>query len=102
MVEPDTGLITNTGLTKASGPDNSDATVGIALLAGDRRLHSERGEPVEVLADLAYGTGDALAALEQAGHGAVIKPWPLRPTGRGASSRARRPRRTPRRRPTAR
>ena len=35
VVEPDTGLITNTALTKATGPDNSDATVGIALLAGD-------------------------------------------------------------------
>jgi len=32
VVEPDTGLITNTGLTKATGPDNSDANVGIALL----------------------------------------------------------------------
>jgi len=76
VVEPDTGLITNTGLTKATGPDNSDATVGIALLADDPSLNSE---PVEVLADSAYATGDALAAFEQAGHRAVIKPWPLRP-----------------------
>ena len=40
VVEPDTGLITNTALTKATGPDNSDATVGIALLAGDTSLDS--------------------------------------------------------------
>jgi IS5 family transposase len=89
VVEPDTGLITNTGLTKATGPDNSDATVGIALLADDPSLVSldpdvgqdvgQAGDPVEVLADSAYGTGDALAALDAAGHRAVIKPWPLRP-----------------------
>jgi hypothetical protein len=79
VVEPDTGLITNTGLTKATGPDNSDATVGIALLAGDSSLDLAAGEPIEVLADSAYGTGDALAALEHVGHTAVIKPWPLRP-----------------------
>jgi IS5 family transposase len=79
VVEPDTGLITNTGLTKAAGPDNSDATVGIALLHGDTTLDAGTGETLEVLADSAYATGDALAALEQAGHTAVIKPWPLRP-----------------------
>ena len=83
VVEPDTGLITNTGLTKATGPDNSDATVGIALL-GDRPEPGprRRRDAVEVLADSAYGTGDALAALEAAGHRAVIKPWPLRPADR--------------------
>jgi IS5 family transposase len=79
VVEPDTGLITNTGLTKATGPDNSDATVGIALLATDPSLDPEPGEPVEVLADSAYGSGEALAEIEAAGHRAVIKPWPLRP-----------------------
>jgi hypothetical protein len=89
VVEPDTGLITNTGLTKASGPDNSDATVGIALLDRDPSLASldpdvgQAGEPVEVLADSAYGSGEALAALDDAGHRAVIKPWPLRPTVAG-------------------
>ena len=41
VVEPDTGLITNTGLTKATGPDNSDATVGIALLHGDPSLRQD-------------------------------------------------------------
>ena len=33
----------------------------------------------EVLGDSAYGTGDARAALAEAGHTAVIKPMPLRP-----------------------
>ena len=73
IAEPDTGLITGCTLTKASGPDTGDATVGLALLAGDRTL----GEQVQVLADSAYGTGAMLAGLAAAGHTAVIKPWPL-------------------------
>jgi len=75
VVEPDTGLITATRLTAAAGPANSDATVGVALLAED---DSATGS-VQVLGDSAYGTGDALAALTGAGHTPVIKPWPLRP-----------------------
>jgi Transposase DDE domain/Transposase domain (DUF772) len=74
VVEPDTGLITATRLTGAAGAANSDAAVGVALLAED---NSTTG-PVEVLGDSAYGTGEALAALHRAGHTAVIKPWPLR------------------------
>lgn len=35
-------------------------------------------QPVRVLGDSAYGTGDARAALATAGHAAVIKPFPLR------------------------
>jgi DDE family transposase/transposase-like protein DUF772 len=73
VVEPDTGLITTTGLTGAAGAANSDATVGVALLADDDSIAG----PVEVLGDAAYGTGEALAALAAAGHTAVIKPWPL-------------------------
>jgi hypothetical protein len=49
------------------------------LLAQDPTLPG----PVEVLADSAYGTGDALAALTAAGHTPVIKPWPLRPVVTG-------------------
>ena len=37
----------------------------------------------EVLGDSAYGTGDALAALRDAGHTPIIKPWPLRPAVEG-------------------
>jgi hypothetical protein len=79
VVEPDTGLITATRLTAAAGPANSDATVGIALLSSDDSITG----PMEVLADSAYGTGDALAALAAAGHTPVIKPWPLRPVVAG-------------------
>jgi hypothetical protein len=79
VVEPDTGLITNTRLTTAAGAANSEATVGLDLLAADGSIAG----PVQVLADSAYATGDALAALHRAGHTAVIKPWPLRPAVAG-------------------
>jgi hypothetical protein len=75
VVEPDTGLITNTRLTPAAGTGNTDAVVGVDLLAGDDTV----GGPVQVLGDSAYGTGDALDALGKAGHTPVIKPWPLKP-----------------------
>ena len=47
------------------------------------RPHHRRGQPLEVLGDSAYGTGDALEALAKAGHTPVIKPWPLRPAVEG-------------------
>jgi hypothetical protein len=88
LVEPDTGLITATELTKASGADSSDAAVGQRLLGLARsggQTHSPAGGEVpggsdrwEVLADSAYGSGPMLQALDTAGHVAVIKPWPLK------------------------
>lgn len=78
VVEPDTGLATVAELTKVSGPENSDATVGTRLLLADPTIDSGGNGPVQVLADSAYGTGDTLAALDAAGHEPVIKPWPLR------------------------
>jgi hypothetical protein len=71
-VEPDTGLITGCALTPAAGPEHSDAAVGVELLA-------EETDPIEVLGDSAYGTGELLAAAADGGHTAIIKPWPLRP-----------------------
>jgi IS5 family transposase len=71
-IEPDTGIITDCALTKAAGADTHDAVVGIGLL-------EDEPEPVTVLGDSAYGTGDARAALAEAKHCAVIKPAPLRP-----------------------
>lgn len=38
---------------------------------------------MQVLGDSAYGTGEALDALDKAGHTPVIKPWPLRPAVAG-------------------
>jgi hypothetical protein len=75
VVEPDTGLITDIRLTQAAGAANSDAAIGIDLLADDDTVTG----PVQVLGDSAYGTGEALEALDKAGHLPVIKPWPLRP-----------------------
>ena len=75
VAEPDTGLITDCTLTRASGPDTGDAAVGLRLLAGDPSI----AEPAQVLGDSAYGTGAMLAALGAAGHTALIKPWPPHP-----------------------
>jgi hypothetical protein len=70
-VEPDTGLVTACRLSKASGADSSDATVGVDLL-------TDEPEHVQVLGDSAYGSGAARATLAEAGHEALIKPIPLR------------------------
>jgi transposase len=119
VAEPDTGIITDTALTPAAGPQHSDAAVGVDLLLADTaptdtaptdtaptdtaptdtaptdtaaggvegREREGSGERVgrgwEVLGDSAYGTGDALAALQEAGHTPIIKPWPLRPAVEG-------------------
>lgn len=66
-IEPDTGLITRCDLTPANAPDGS---TGIGLLA-------QEPTGLDVLADSAYGTGPARAALAAGGHTAIIKPWPL-------------------------
>lgn len=73
--EPDTGLITNAALTRATGEGTGDAAAGAAVLAGDDSFT----EPGQVLADSAYGTGDLLNDLQQAGRDPVIKPWPCTP-----------------------
>ena len=59
-VEPDTGLFTAGEMTEASGEDNHEAVVGLALLDDDPE---PAGGGFEVLGDSAYGTGDARAAL---------------------------------------
>jgi hypothetical protein len=72
VVEPDTGLFTGGRLTRASGADNHEAVVGLELIEGE-------GSGLEVLGDTAYGSGDARAALTDAGYTPVIKPGPLAP-----------------------
>src|SRR4029077_8868059 len=67
VVEPDTGIITETALTPAAGADNSDAAVGVDLLLPDTTPAGAGAVGAagwEVLGDSAYGTGDALAALQ--------------------------------------
>ena len=77
---PETGIITDEKLTRASGTENSDPAVAEEFLA------AETGEPDDGQAargnlawygDSAYGTGDLRGAVSDAGHTAVIKPKPL-------------------------
>ena len=49
--EPETGLFTAVELTGGSGAGNHEAAVAARLLAGEQ-------EPVTVLGDTAYGTGE--------------------------------------------
>lgn len=66
-VEPDTGIITGCDLTPANA---GDGPVGARLLDGE--------DPgLDVLADSAYGSGPVRTKLAEAGHTAIIKPWPL-------------------------
>ena len=69
-IEPDTGIITDCALTKASGTENHEAVV--------EPLLEDEDQPVRVLGDSAYGAGATRAELAAAGHVAVIKPLPLR------------------------
>jgi hypothetical protein len=93
--DPDTGIITDEKLTKASGQENSDPAVAeefvtaeAAGTGGDAARGSAspgasgqgRGVEEDALAwygDSAYGTGDLRDAIGKAGHQAVLKPGPL-------------------------
>jgi len=77
VVEPDTGLTTVCELTKTNGPENSDANVGAELMVADRTI--AEGQPVEVLGDSAYATGDMLHTLHSKSWAPLLKPWPLKP-----------------------
>ena len=74
VIEPDTGLVTAAALTKAAGPENSDAARGMELLAADTSIGSQK---IEALGDSAYGSGELLAQITAAGHTPIIKPMPL-------------------------
>ena len=77
-VEPDTGLFTAGKLAQATGADNHEAVVGLALL--DDGLSDLPCGGLQVLGDSAYGTAETRAALTLAGHTAIIKPLGLRRT----------------------
>ena len=102
--EPQTGIITDEKLTKASGEDNSDPAVAAEFLAAGHASRDEHGQdgaggagpgraepsgeadgrqPLSWYADSAYGTGDLRDAIGQAGDAAVIKPKPLQPAVEG-------------------
>ncbi|MHA7275674.1 IS1182 family transposase [Arthrobacter sp. Hz1] len=74
VIEPDTGLVTAAALTKAAGPENSDAARGAELVAADTSIGSQK---IDVLGDSAYGSGELLADITKAGHTPIIKPMPL-------------------------
>jgi IS5 family transposase len=75
-VEPDTGIITDCAVTKASGPGSHDSAVAAQLL-------TEQTTPVTVLGDSAYGSGEFRAHLDLAGHVDRVKSAPLRPAVAG-------------------
>ncbi|HYS41678.1 MAG TPA: IS1182 family transposase [Pseudonocardiaceae bacterium] len=94
VAEPETGIITDEALTKASGSENSDPCVAEKFLAadhgdahgekdvaqhqdGDRDVTRDEGGTREWYGDSAYGTGDLRDAIDAAGQEAVIKPKPL-------------------------
>jgi hypothetical protein len=77
---PETGIITGEQLTRAAGEDNSDAAAAGRFLADQA---AGGGAGCQWYGDSAYGTGDLRAAIGQAGHTAVIKPWPLQPAVAG-------------------
>lgn len=76
-VEPETGIVTACALSAGNVPD---AKLGPELLAA---------EPtgLTVYADTAYASGDSLAALQDAGHATIIKPWPISPAIEGGFHR---------------
>jgi len=95
--EPETGLITDCEMTMAAGPGSTDAENGVKM-AGRDRFHrpqpragspdhpgapDQAGQPdepgLEVYGDSAYGSGQARADSQVAGHDMVIKPGPVRP-----------------------
>ena len=101
--EPETGLITDCGMTMAAGDGSTDAENGVKMACRDQFHPSpgaaaadaepgadpepepgpgadpEPGSGLEVYGDSAYGSGEARAAYRDAGHDTVIKPGPLRP-----------------------
>ncbi len=78
-IEPETGLVTGCQLTKAAGAGSADAVVGVDLLTQEK-------EPVTVLGDSAYATGEALATFAETGHQPLVKPKPIRPAVPGGFS----------------
>lgn len=83
-IEPDTGIITDCALTKASGATAdgspvSEPAVGLDLLERER-------EPVTVLGDSAYGSGEFRDELTHRGHTDRVKPAPTRSATPGGFS----------------
>ena len=91
--EPGTGLITDCEMTMAAGEGSGDAENGVTMATRDRfGGRGDGDEPagggqeiagLEIYGDSHYGTGQARADYQEAGHDTVIKPVPLRPAVAG-------------------
>ena len=103
--EPETGLVTECEMTMAAGEGSTDAENGVTMAGRDRfagtpgstgpgeapdapagtgdgagpDADGPQDARLEVYGDSAYGSGEARAAYQAAGHDTVIKPGPLRP-----------------------
>jgi len=88
--DPDTGIITCEKLTKAAGTENSDAAAAAQFVAAGHPVaghNSASGGQLAWYGDSAYGTGELRQAIAEAGHQAVIKPWPALPAVEGGFTR---------------
>ena len=90
--EPGTGIITDEQLTRAAGPDNSDAAVAGQFVAAEAARGSQAAQDGDSdvpawYGDTAYGTGELREAIGSAGHRAVIKPRPVQPAVPGGFTR---------------
>ena len=85
--DPDTGIITDEKLTKAAAAENSDAAVAAQFVAAEAAAASGCGGKLAWYGDSAYGTGELRQAIAEAGHEAVIKPWPAQPAVEGGFAR---------------
>jgi len=101
--DPETGIITGEKLTKATGTENSDAAAAAGFVAAEaangggtkstsghdpgRGYDDARGGQLAWYGDSAYGTGELRQAIAEAGHQAVIKPWPALPAVEGGFTR---------------
>jgi Transposase domain (DUF772)/Transposase DDE domain len=84
--DPETGIITDEKLTKASGEENCDPAVAAEFLAAeaagtDNHAPGSNGEDGALAwyGDSAYGTGELREQIAAAGYRAVIKPKPVQP-----------------------
>ena len=70
-------------MTMAAGQGSTDAENGVEMTARDRfgetSAQGQDGQGLEVYGDSHYGSGQARADYQAAGHDTVIKPGPLRP-----------------------
>jgi hypothetical protein len=82
--EPETGIITDEELTKATGTENSDPAVAERFLAAEATHATDNhASTCQWYGDSAYGTGELRQAIAKAGHVAVLKPKPLQPAVAG-------------------